>query len=112
MMTTQRYTEIYNALCEMELDGGCTLKHYEFKTYKSGWQVATDGVICSTPTTAMDAIIHYNGNCGVWRDPDTGDFCIDHSYRVSTKHEAMEIGRDHDQKSVLRWRDMRCIEVA
>ena len=100
---------IYKTLVNMPLDGGATLRQYEFKTYKTGWQVATDGVIVHTPQEAMKAIENYKGTCGIWRDPDTGDFCIDKSHRVNTKREAMEIGLACGQKSVLRWRDMACI---
>ena len=35
-----------------------------------------------------------------------GIYYIDKSHRVSTKREAMEIGRAHNQISVLNWRTM------
>lgn len=112
MKNTNNLDRIYDALLDMPLDGGATLRRYEFKTYKTGWQVATDGVIAHSPLEAMDAIEAYDGDCGIWRDPETGDFCIDKSHRVNTKKEAMEIGIACEQKSVLRWRDMACVPCA
>lgn len=112
MKNENNLNAIYNALLDMPLDGGATLHKYEFKTYKTGWQVATNGVIARSPLEAMEAIENYGGNCGIWRDPDTGDFCVDKSFRVNTKKEAMEIGIACEQKSVLRWRDMACIPCA
>ena len=91
------------------VDGGATLKNGVAKQYKSGWQVATEGVVVKENdfTGIIEAITVYDGNCGLWFD---GGFCyIDKSHRVSTKREAMEIGRAHNQISVLRWRDMVCV---
>lgn len=112
MKNTNNLKTIYNTLSSMPMNGGATLRNYEFKTYKSGWQVAFEGVIAHTVDEAMEAIKNYGGYCGLWRDPDTGDFCVDKSFRVNTKREAMEIGLMCDQKSVLRWRDMECVPCA
>jgi hypothetical protein len=83
---------------------GLTLKSGRKIAYKSGWQVATEGVECATPAEAMRAIKAYNGDCGVWYAG--GTYYIDKSHRVDTKREALEIGRAHDQISVLCWRNM------
>lgn len=83
---------------------GLTLKNFEAITYKSGWQVATEGVEVKTVEEALAAIEAYNGNCGVWYSE--GIYYIDKSHRVNTKREAMEIGRAHNQISVLNWRTM------
>ena len=83
---------------------GLTLKGGKSITYKSGWQVATEGVECKTAREAINAVKAYNGTCGVWYAG--GVYYIDKSHRVSTKREAMEIGRKCNQISVLRWRDM------
>lgn len=83
---------------------GLTLKGGKPITYKSGWQVATEGVECKTAREAMDAVKAYGGTCGVWYAG--GIYYIDKSHRVNTKREAMEIGRKCKQISVLRWRDM------
>lgn len=83
---------------------GLTLKKGKKIQYKSGWQVATEGVECSTPADAIKAVKAYGGDCGVWYSG--GVYYIDKSKRVSTKREALEIGKACNQQSVLRWRDM------
>lgn len=83
---------------------GLTLKKGKKITYKSGWQVATEGVECKTAREAMEAIKAYDGTCGVWYSG--GIYYVDKSYRVSTKREAMEIGRACNQISVLKWANM------
>jgi len=87
----------------MENDG-LTLKNGRLITYKSGWQVATEGVECKTAREAINAVKAYNGNCGVWFAG--GIYYIDKSHRVSTKREALEVGKAHNQISVLGWRKM------
>lgn len=83
---------------------GLTLKAGRKITYKTGWQVATEGVECHTAREAIEAVKAYDGNCGIWYAG--GIYYIDKSHRVSTKREAMKIGRACNQISVLRWRDM------
>jgi hypothetical protein len=83
---------------------GLTLKYGKVITYKSGWQVATEGVECATAREAINAVKAYGGTCGVWYSE--GIYYIDKSHRVATKREAMAIGRACNQISVLRWRDM------
>ena len=82
---------------------GLTLKNGKPITYKSGWQVATEGIETRSITEAMQAIKAYGGNCGVWLSG--GVWYIDLSHRVSTKREALEIGRACKQISVLKWAD-------
>ena len=53
---------------------------------------------------AMAMIKEYNGNCGVWYSE--GIYYIDKSYRVSTKREALAIGKACNQISILCWRTM------
>jgi len=83
---------------------GLTLRNGKPITYKTGYQVADYGTECRTAEQALDAINNMGGNCGVWLSD--GIFYIDHSFRVNTKGEALRIGREHAQISVLRWRDM------
>lgn len=45
---------------------GLTLKMGKKVNYKSGWQVATEGIECKTAQEAIDAVRDYGGNCGVW----------------------------------------------
>lgn len=83
---------------------GLTLKDGKRITYKSGWQVATEGIETTDAREAMEAIKAYGGSCGIWYS--NGIYYIDKSKRVSTKREAMEIGRRCNQISVLNWRTM------
>lgn len=85
-------------------NGGLTLKNGRPIVYKSGWQVATEGKETSDIREAMQFIKAYGGNCGIWLSD--GIWYIDLSKRVSTKKEALEIGRKCNQISILRWRDM------
>lgn len=86
-------------------NGGLTLKNGRPITYKSGWQVATEGMETTDMREAMKMIKAYGGNCGIWFAD--GVWYIDKSHRVNTKREAMEIGRACNQISVLRWNGMR-----
>jgi len=89
---------------KLKNNDGLTLKNGKAITYKSGWQVATEGVECTTPEDAIKAVRAYNGNCGVWLSD--GIYYIDKSHRVNTKREAMKVGRDCNQISVLKWANM------
>ena len=83
---------------------GLTLKNGKLITYKSGYQVATEGLETADIQEAMKMIRNYKGNCGVWFSE--GIYYIDKSHRVSTKKEALEIGRKCNQISVLKWATM------
>ena len=83
---------------------GLTLKKGKIITYKSGWQVATEGIETTDINEAIKAVRAYGGDCGVWFTD--GIYYIDKSHRVNTKREAIEVGRACKQIIVLRWRDM------
>lgn len=83
---------------------GLTLKKGQKINYKSGWQVATEGKETTDIHTAMQMIKDYNGDCGVWYSE--GIYYIDKSHRVNTKTEALKIGRECNQISVLNWKTM------
>ena len=83
---------------------GLTLKNGKTINYKSGWQVATEGIEATTAREAIEAVKAYKGDCGVWFS--NGIYYIDKSKRVNTKKEAMQIGREHNQISVLNWKTM------
>ena len=92
------------SILKLTENDGMTLKNGNKITYKSGWQVATEGVECKTAREAINAVKAYNGNCGVWYSE--GIYYVDKSKRVSTKREAMEIGRVCNQISILKWANM------
>lgn len=91
-------------LKKLKNNDGLTLKNGKAITYKSGWQVATEGIETTDQKQAMKMIKEYNGNCGIWFAD--GIYYIDKSKRVNTKREAMEIGKACNQISVLCWRTM------
>ena len=80
---------------------GLTLKMGKITTYKSGWQVADYGIETKSAEEAIQAVRRMGG---VWYSE--GVYYIDHSFRVNTKREALAIGREHNQISVLCWRTM------
>ena len=92
------------SLKTLKENDGMTLKEGRKIAYKSGWQVATEGVECVTAAEAMKAVKAYGGNCGIWYAG--GIYYIDKSHRVNTKREALEIGRACHQISVLNWKTM------
>jgi hypothetical protein len=83
---------------------GLTLKKGKIITYKSGWQVATEGIETTDINEAIKAVRAYGGDCGIWFAD--GVYYIDKSHRVNTKREALEIGRKCNQISILRWANM------
>ena len=86
---------------------GLTLKNGKRITYKSGYQVATEGIETTDVREAMDWIKVNGGNCGVWFS--NGVYYIDKSHRESTKRKALEIGRACKQISILKWSNMSLI---
>lgn len=83
---------------------GLTLKAGKPITYKTGWQVATEGKETKNAQEAMKFIKEYKGDCGIWYSE--GIYYIDKSKRVNTKREAMKIGKACNQISVLKWANM------
>lgn len=83
---------------------GLTLKKGKIITYKTGWQVATEGIETTNAREAINAVKTYGGDCGIWYSE--GIYYIDKSKRVNTKREALTIGKACNQISILRWRDM------
>lgn len=92
------------SILKLKNNDGLTLKNGKPTTYKTGWQVATEGVETRSAREAINAVKAYGGNCGVWFAD--GIYYIDKSHRVNTKREAMEIGKACNQISVLNWRTM------
>ena len=87
---------------KLQENDGLTLKHGRIITYKSGWQVADYGYELQTAEETIACVRQLGGDCGIWYSG--GIYYVDHSIRVNTKKEAMEIGRKCNQISVLRWK--------
>lgn len=94
-------------LRKLENNDGLTLKNGKIITYKTGYQVATEGIETTDIKEAMKAIKAFNGNCGVWLE--NGIYYIDKSHRVTTKKDALQLGREKNQISILQWRTMKLI---
>ena len=94
-------------LRKLNNNDGLTLKNGKPVVYKSGYQVATEGVEVTTMEEAMKAIKAYGGNCGIW--VSEGIWYIDLSHREATKREALRVGREHKQISVLKWTTLELV---
>ena len=77
---------------KLQNNDGLTLKGGKCITYKSGYQVATEGIETTSPQEAIKAVRAYGGNCGVWFE--NGIYYIDKSHRVTTKRDALQLGRE------------------
>ena len=88
-------------LKKIENNGGLTLKNGKIIEYKSGYQVATEGVTTTDINCVRALIIAFDGNCGLWLED--GIWYIDRCHRVSTKRKALEVGREHQQISIFKW---------
>lgn len=95
------------SIIKLQNNDGMTLKNGKPIVHKTGWQVATEGVECKTPREAINAVKAYGGNCGVWYSDNT--WFVDKSRRVSTKKEALRIGRECNQISILKWSNMSLV---
>lgn len=89
---------------KLKENDGLTLRNGKPITYRTGWQVATEGIETTNPDVAIEAVKAYGGNCGLWYQNNI--FFIDKSKRISTKKEAVQIGKKYKQISILRWSDM------
>ena len=94
-------------ILKLKNNDGLTLKNGKIITYKTGYQVATEGIETRSPQSAIMWVKIYRGNCGIWFND--GVYYIDKSHRVSTKKDALEIGRKHNQISILGWKKMNLI---
>ena len=94
-------------ILKLKDNDGLTLKNGNAITYKTGYQVATEGIETRSARTAIIQVKLYGGNCGIWFSD--GIYYIDKSHRVNTKKDALEIGRKHNQISILGWRKMNLI---
>lgn len=94
-------------LKKLQENDGLTLKKGKIINYKTGYQVATEGIETTDMQQAMKAIKDYKGDCGIWYSK--GIWYIDKSKRVNTKHEALSIGKACNQISILKWADKSLI---
>lgn len=96
-----------NIIKNLKSNEGLTLKNGQPINYKSGYQVATEGIETANPQKAIQAIRNYKGNCGIWFNE--GKYYVDKCQRVSNKAQAIEIGKAHNQLSIFKWSDKSLI---
>ena len=84
---------------------GLTLRNGKIVEYKTGWQVGITGITCKTPEEVSDLLHHgigRNGNIGIWYSG--GIYYIDVSRRITTKQDALKVGKIMNQQSIYGWR--------
>lgn len=86
---------------------GFTLKAGKKIQYKTGYQVAFEGIETTSAREAINAVKAYEGNCGVWFE--NGIYYVDRGRRISIKEEAFEIGIIFQQISFYDWKHGVCI---
>jgi hypothetical protein len=99
-------------------NGGATINKYgERVTMKTGYQVSKCDLLI-IPVDELDKLtlkdlltkLTSRGDyLGVWIDD--GKAYIDISHRIATKKQAMIVGRELNQLTVLRWKDCECLVV-
>ena len=95
------------SILKLANNDGLTLKGGKPIIYKTGYQVATEGIECHTAREAINAVKEYKGNCGVWFFNNC--YFVDRCHRVSTKKAAIEEGRAHSQISIFNWKKQDCV---
>ena len=86
-------------------DQGLTLRNGKIVEYKTGWQVGITGITCKTPEEVSDLLHHgigRKGNIGIWYSE--GIYYIDVSKRITTKQDALKVGKIMNQQSIYGWR--------
>ena len=80
---------------------GLTLRNGKIVEYKTGWQVGITGITCKTPEEVSDLLHHgigRNGNIGIWYSG--GIYYIDVSRRITTKQDALKVGKNMNKKNI------------
>ena len=84
---------------------GLTLRNGKIVEYKTGWQVGITGITCKTPEEVTELLhkgVGRKGNIGIWYSG--GIYYIDISKRITTKQDALKVGKIMNQQSIYGWR--------
>lgn len=85
-------------------DEGLTLRNGKIIEYKTGWQVGITGIECHTPEE-VSILLHKGigrkGNIGIWYSG--GIYYVDISKRITTKKNALAVGKVMNQQSIYGW---------
>jgi hypothetical protein len=90
---------------KLQNNEGLTFRYGKIVEYKTGWQVATNGIEVKTAQEVSDILhspIGRKGFLGVWYSE--GIYYVDFSKRVNTKKQALTIGKACNQQSIYGWR--------
>ena len=102
--TTNRRINV-RTIRNIQEDQGLTLRNGKIVEYNTGWQVGVTGVTCKTPE-GVSALLHSGlgkkGNIGIWLHD--GIYYIDVSKRITTKKDALSVGRVMNQQSIYGWK--------
>ncbi len=102
--TTNRRINV-RTIRNIEDEGGLTLRNGKIVEYKTGWQVGIRGIECHTPEE-VSILLHKGlgrkGNIGIWFSG--GIYYIDISKHITTKQDALKIGKLMNQQSIYGWR--------
>ena len=102
--TTNRRINV-RTIRNIENNGGLTLRNGKIVEYKTGWQVGLYGGKAYT-AEEVSAFIHCplgrTGNIGIWYSE--GVYYIDISKRITTKQDALRVGKVMNQQSIYGWR--------
>lgn len=102
--TTNRRINV-RTIRNIENEGGLTLRNGKIVEYKTGWQVGLQGIECRTPEE-VSKVLHSDlgrkGNIGIWLSG--GIYYIDISKRITTKQDALKVGKLMNQQSIYGWR--------
>ena len=102
--TTNRRINV-RTIRNIQEDQGLTRRNGKIVEYKTGWQVGVTGVTCKTPeevSTLLHSGLGKKGNVGIWLHD--GIYYIDVSKRITTKKNALSVGRVMNQQSIYGWR--------
>ena len=102
--TTNRRINV-RTIRNIENEGGLTLRNGKIVEYKTGWQVGITGVTCKTPEEVTELLhkgVGRKGNIGIWYS--NGIYYIDISKRITTKQDALKVGKIMNQQSIYGWR--------
>lgn len=83
---------------------GLTLRNGKIVEYKTGWQVGIMGIECKTPEEVSEVLhkgVGRQGNIGIWYSG--GIYYIDISKRITTKRNALAVGKVMNQQSIYGW---------
>ena len=83
---------------------GLTLRNGKIVEYKTGWQGGIQGIECHTPEE-VSVLLHKGmgrkGNIGIWFS--NGIYYVDISKRITTKQNALKVGKLMNQQSIYGW---------